>query len=312
MIDIVKYSNEKRNEWNKFLYESKNGLFLFDRDYTEYHSDRFADFSLMIYKGGELIALLPANIKENVLISHAGLTFGGFIINSRMTVPEMLMIFNETINYLKIYSIYKMFYKCIPYIYHLIPAEEDRYALFKNEAILFRRDVTSAIYLQEKLNFQNLRRRCIKKAAKAGLKIKKIDDFKSYWNILEFNLAKRHNTKPVHSLEEIKYLKGIFPDNIKLFASYQDDTMVAGVVVYESTNVAHAQYITSSEKGREIGALDMIFSYLINEYYQNKKYFDFGISTENKGIYLNKGLISFKEGFGARAVVHDFYEVSIK
>jgi len=312
MINIVKYSNEKRNEWNKFLYESKNGLFLFDRDYMEYHSDRFADFSLMIYKGDELIALLPANIKENEFTSHAGLTFGGFITNSRMTVPKMLMIFNDTINYLKNFSIDKIVYKCIPYIYHLIPAEEDRYALFKNEARLFRRDVTSTIYLQEKLSFQKLRRRCIKKAVSANLKVTKVNDFKSYWHILETNLAKMHNAKPVHSLEEIKYLHGKFPDNIKLFASYQDDTMLAGVVVYENINVAHAQYIASNEKGREIGALDIIFSYLISEYYQNKKYFDFGISTENNGNYLNNGLISFKEGFGARAVVHDFYEVNIK
>lgn len=312
MINIVKYSSEKRNEWNKFLYESKNGLFLFDRDYMEYHSDRFVDFSLMIYKRDELITLLPANIEENVFVSHGGLTFGGFISNSRMTVSEMLMIFGETINYLKIHSIGKIVYKCIPYIYHLIPAEEDRYALFRNEARLFRRDVTSTIYLQKKLSFQKLRCRSIKKAVSAILKVKKVDDFKSYWNILEANLAKMHNTKPVHSLEEIKYLYSKFPDNIKLFASYQDNTILAGVVIYESTNVAHAQYIASSEKGREIGALDMIFSFLVNEYYQNKKYFDFGISTENKGIYLNKGLIFFKEGFGARAVVHDFYEVNIK
>lgn len=58
---------------------------------------------------------------------------------------------------------------------------------------------------------------------------------------MEANLAKRHNIKPVHSLEEIKYLHGKFPDNIKLCASYQDDTMLAGVVVYENINVAHAQ-----------------------------------------------------------------------
>jgi hypothetical protein len=94
--------------------------------------------------------------------------------------------------------------------------------------------------------------------------------------------------------------------------SCKNEDILAGVVIYESKNVAHAQYIASEEKGREIGALDMIFDYLINEYYKNKKYFDFGISTEKDGLYLNEGLIFFKEGFGARGVVHDFYEVNIK
>jgi len=312
MMDIVKYSKEKKDKWNEFLYNSKNGLFLFDRDYMEYHSDRFIDFSLMIYDGDELVALLPANIEEKALVSHGGLTFGGFITNSKMTVPKMLRIFDEAINYLKTKSIDRIIYKCIPYIYHSIPSEEDRYALFRKGARLIRRDVTSTVYLSEKLGFQKIRRRRIKKAVSANLEIKRVDDFKSYWNILEANLAKRHNTKPVHSLEEIEYLHSKFPDNIKLFASYQDDTMLAGVVVYESKNVAHAQYIASSEDGREIGALDIVFAYLINEYYRDKKYFDFGISTENNGLYLNEGLIFFKEGFGARAVVHDFYEVNIK
>ena len=311
MVNIVKYSEDKKEGWNEFLCSSKNGLFLFDRDYMEYHSDRFIDFSLIFYEKNKLIALLPANIEENVLVSHGGLTFGGFITDSKMTTPKMMQIFDELINYLQRESISKVVYKCIPYTYHLIPAEEDRYALFRKGAKLFRRDVTSTVYLPEKVRFQEIRRRFIKKSMSAGLELKKVDDFKSYWNILEANLAKRHNTKPVHSVEEIEYLHNNFPDNIKLFASYQDETMLSGVVVYESTNVAHAQYIASTDEGRETGALDVIFGHLINEYYRDKKYFDFGVSTENMGLYLNEGLIFFKEGFGARAVVHDFYELAI-
>jgi len=310
-VNIVKYSEDTKEEWSEFLCSSKNGLFLFDRDYMEYHSDRFIDFSLMFYEKNRLIALLPANIEENVLVSHGGLTFGGFITDSKMTTPKMMQIFDELINYLQRESISKVIYKCIPYTYHLIPAEEDRYALFRRGAKLFRRDVTSTVYLPEKVRFQEIRRRFIKKSRSAGVEIKKVDDFKSYWNILEANLAKRHNTKPVHSVEEIEYLHNNFPDNIKLFASYQDETMLSGVVVYESTNVVHAQYIASTDEGREIGALDIIFAHLINERYQDKKYFDFGISTEDRGLYLNEGLIFVKEGFGARAVVHDFYEVDI-
>lgn len=311
MIEIVNYSNQKKDEWESFLYNSKNGLFLFSRDYMEYHSHRFSDFSLMVYDGNELIALLPANIKENILISHGGLTFGGLITNSKMSVPKMLKIFDHLMNYLEEKLINKVIYKCIPYIYHSIPSEEDRYALFRKAARLFRRDISSAIYLPEKLKFKELRRRCIKKAMSANVELKKVDDFKSYWGILETNLSQRHNTKPVHCLEEIEILHSKFPDNIKLFASYLKDTMLAGVVIYESPNVAHAQYIASTEQGRKICCLDIIFAYLINEYYQDKRYFDFGISTENEGLYLNEGLIFFKEAFGARAVAHDFYELNV-
>ena len=59
-----------------------------------------------------------------------------------------------------------------------------------------------------------------------------------------------------------------------------------------------------------MGAQDVIIDYLIDDYYKGKKYFDFGISTEKLGQVLNLGLISHKEGFGARATVNDFYQLS--
>jgi hypothetical protein len=43
-------------------------------------------------------------------------------------------------------------------------------------------------------------------------------------------------------------------------------------------------------------------------YSSSKKYFDFGISSEKNGRYLNIGLIQNKESFGARAIAYDFYE----
>ena len=87
--------------------------------------------------------------------------------------------------------------------------------------------------------------------------------------------------------------------------------MQAGVIIYESRHVAHAQYIGTSSEGRKTGALDLIIEYLINDYYAAKPYFDFGISTEDGGRYLNTGLVENKQSYGARAIVHDFYELEI-
>lgn len=308
---LVRYSPEKKDEWNAFISESKNGLFLFYRDYMEYHAHRFTDYSLMFYDGNRLQAVFPANIDGNLVTSHGGLTFGGFITDKRMRALLMLDIFEELRRYLKDNSVKKLIYKCIPYIYHQLPAEEDRYALFRIGAKLCRRDVTATVAMAEKLNFQELRLRSIKKALSSGVAVKEIEDFDSYWTVLQHNLKTKYDTAPVHTVEEIKYLHSKFPENIKLFCAFQDKAILAGVVIYESSNVAHAQYIASSDEGREVGALDIVFSCLLNEYYGDKKYFDFGISTEKDGMYLNEGLINYKEGFGARAVVHDFYEVDL-
>ena len=85
--------------------------------------------------------------------------------------------------------------------------------------------------------------------------------------------------------------------------------MLAGCLLYESRNVAHGQYAANSDAGRALGAQDIIINYLVNEYYKDKKYFDFGISTLNLGQILNEGLIAHKESFGASTVVYDQYEM---
>ena len=50
---------------------------------------------------------------------------------------------------------------------------------------------------------------------------------------------------------------------------------------------------------------------LIDNFKGTKEYFDFGISTENNGMYLNEGLISQKEGFGSRIVCYQTWKVNI-
>jgi len=158
---------------------------------------------------------------------------------------------------------------------------------------------------------QERRRRGIKKAQAAGVTVGPGDDFASFWHLLEDNLLRAHGTRPVHTLAEIRSLGEKFPENIRLFAASREGRMLGGTLVYENATVAHAQYIASGEEGRGVGALDALFGWLIGERYRGKKYFDFGISTERDGRVLNAGLIEQKEGFGARAVVHDFYELSL-
>jgi hypothetical protein len=310
-ISVSKYSPEYKKLWDDFVSNSKNGIFLFYRDYMEYHSDRFCDHSLLFFKNRTLMGLLPANIRDDTLYSHGGLTFGGVISGYNMRIPLMLDIFEKLVEHCKEERITEILYKAIPYIYHSIPADEDLYALFRYNAKLVGRNVTTSIYLPSKLKFDESRARAIKKAQKNNLVVKRSYDFRRFMQIVENVLVERHGTKPVHTPEEIELLASRFSGNIKLFSSYKNDVMVAGVIMYESRNVAHAQYIANSNEGRDIGAEEVVFDYLINDYYKAKRYFDFGISTEQTGQFLNVGLVRHKEGFGARAAVHDFYQLSL-
>jgi len=312
-MNIKIYNQNYKNIWNEFVRNSKNSHFFFQRDYMEYHSDRFEDFSLMIFdKTDKLISVLPANIKEDIVYSHQGLTFGGFLVNDKMKTEIMLEIFEFLKIYLSSQNIKKIVYKCIPYIYHTKPSEEDKYALFRNDAKLIRRDVTSTIDLTEQVRYSKGRKWSINKAKKESIKTFESDDYETFWELLISVLEYNHGTKPVHSLEEIQKLAKLLPKNIKLFLAKKNDKILSGALIYENKNIIHTQYLANSDEGREVGALDLLIDYLIKNIYKNKKYFDFGISNEDVGRYLNTGLIAQKEGFGARAVVQDFYELEIK
>jgi hypothetical protein len=307
---IRRYQKELKDTWNEFVETSKNGTFLIDRNYMDYHSDRFNDHSLMFYKDEKLIALLPANLKDQTLYSHQGLTYGGLIFDNKIKASQVLEIFDHLINYLRSINITKLIYKKIPYIYHRYPAEEDLYALFRNNAILFRRDISTVINISNKIGFSKSKKCGLSKARQSGVLVKKSDDLDSFMKIEE-EVLKNHNTKPVHSNDELRLLMKNFPNNIKLFASFMEDKMVAGVIVFEESEIIHLQYMANSALGMEIGGLDVIVKYLLEEEYKDKKYFDFGISTEQHGRFLNEGLISQKEMFGGRAVCYDHYELDI-
>lgn len=309
-VSIAIYNKSFSEDWNKFIKSSKNGTFLSNRHFLKYHKDRISDFSLIFLIKNKVCALLPANRIENTLFSHSGLTYGGLILDHTVTTSMVLDIFESLIVFLREEGFDKIVYKSVPHIYHKYPAEEDLYALFKLNAKLIARSVSSCLPpATAEIAYSELRRRGIKKAEKAGLTIKEEQNFASFWKILEDNLFERYEAKPVHTLAEIEYLKSSFPKEIRLFEVIDNDSVIAGCVTFETERVIHAQYISASPLGKASGALDMLFDHLIKRANSENKYFDFGTSTESGGQYLNKGLISQKEGFGARAVVYDTYEI---
>lgn len=313
MFLIQRFTNEQKEEWDDFVANAKNENFIFQRAYMDYHHDRFFDHSLVVRDiNGKLIAILPANAVDKTLWSHQGLTYGGFLISDNMRTETMLGVFESVKKYLVAAGFDLLIYKSSPVVYHRQPCGEDLYALFISGAVLLRRDVSVAINLKHRIPYQQQRKRAIKKAQKFDVFVVEEQDFSVYWNLLLQVLSEKHQQKPTHSLSEIQLLHDRFPLNIRLFVATRNGHVIAGVVVYVSANVAHTQYLASSTEGRAVGALDAIIDYLINEVFQEKMYLNFGVSTEQQGRFLNTGLIAQKEGFGARAVVCDFYRWELK
>ena len=298
--------------WNDMVSQSRQGSFLFDRRYMDYHSDRFKDLSLMVLKGDRLVGLFPASVEGNTVTSHGGLTYGGLLTTRRATSADVAASLDAMNNYLASIGISEVIYKPVPHIYHTVPAEDDLYHLWRTVDIkLIGRQISSTIDRDCRPRLFEIRRRGVKRALQAGVTIECSDDYGPFWEILSRNLGDKYNTTPVHSLDEISLLAERFPENIKLFVARHEGEVIAGVVIYLTSMVAHAQYITASPVGKEIGALDALFEYVVNSSLERHRYFDFGISTEQRGSYLNASLLYQKEGFGARATLYDLYRYTL-
>ena len=309
MVAVVRYTLEHKADWDAFVASSKNGTFLLQRDYMEYHADRFTDHSLLFYRKNRLVALLPANEAGQEVQSHGGLTYGGIVSDSRMKTPVMLEVFEAMTAYFRGQGFRKIIYKTIPYIYHQLPAEEDLYALFRHGATLYRRDASSVVSMQNALPYAVLRRRKLKQAP--PLHVAQSTNYDQFMQLEQELLQAKYGKQPVHSAAEIALLASRFPQNIRLYIACAGDAMLAGVLLYETVTVAHCQYMGAAAAGKASGAMDVLIDHLLTVVYPHKNYFDFGISTEDQGQYLNEGLIRNKESYGARTVVHDFYEIAL-
>ena len=310
MFEIRRYTPDCADEWNQFVAESKNGTFLFDRRYMDYHQDRFRDHSLMFYQDGRLLAVLPAHVDGDTLYTHRGLTYGGLVMSPRLTIVETMALFRELNAMLRDEGLKRVVYKAVPWIYHRLSAEEDLYALYHEcHARIVARDYSTNIFLGAGLRWERVRRRGVARAQRAGITVERSDSYADFWRVLADNLGTKYGVQPVHTLAEIELLHGRFPDNIVLYQAVRDGQVLGGVVLYLSPPVVHAQYSSATPEGKSLGAIDAIYERIMLHDYKDWPYFDFGRSTENPdGSGLNEALVFQKEGFGARGLCYDIYE----
>lgn len=304
-----------KERWDAFVRTSKNGTFLLMRDYMEYHSDRFTDGSYVFEnEEGELLALLPASVHGDVLRSHGGLTYGGLIMNDRTSAAgenSPLAMLSLLVEELRRQDFKSLEYKPVPYIYHRQPSEEDLYALFRLGARLDVRNLASVIRLHPSIPSSRLGKRALKRQRQNCITVERTDCASDFWQIIVDDRRVRHNTVPVHTGEEMQLLRDRFPDNILFYKAMQGEETLAGAVIYRDRGVMHLQYAAATEAGKQLYAVDVIYHELIFNIFPDDSYFDFGSNNEDRGRYLNEGMVHHKEEFGARSVVYDSWQLPL-
>lgn len=299
-------------QWDEAVAASRNGTFMHRRAFMEYHSDRFTDYSLMAMDGGKVVAVLPANRVSNAVYSHQGLTYGSWLMLPKCDAVTMMHIMDAAADFMRADGVTELTYKPVPHIYHNYPAEDDIYALFRQGAVLSECSISTTIDLDAPIRFDRGNRSAVNRAIRAGVQVSESNDYEGYWQVLQGVLESRYDTRPVHTVEEIKLLQSRFPENIKLYTATIDGNIVAGVLMFYAGPVAHSQYIAAAPEGRECGALALLFDTLITQSAdEGYRYFDFGISCENHGHYLNEGLAQQKARLGGRGIAYNVFKLKL-
>jgi hypothetical protein len=309
LIVVRRYKSENKDLWNDFVSSAKNSTFLFNRDFMDYHKDRFEDYSLMCFDKGKLVAILPANIKDGVVYSHEGLSYGGLIFACLFKLSYSLVVFKKVLFFLNENNIRTLVYKKQPIIYQGLEGLQINSILHILEAKLYRSDVYLVID-SELYSINRNRKRAIRKSEQKGIILKE-NEFLDFWNkLLIPNLNYRFGVDPVHSIDEILSLKESFPNKINCYSAHYKSEIRAGVVIFEFNDLIHIQYSSASNNRNEDGAIDFLFDFIFKKYL-NKKYLSIGSCSEGSGNRtINRGLLSWKESFGAISIPQEFYNIN--
>jgi hypothetical protein len=325
MIHLRPYTAADADRWDAFVERSINATFLLRRGYMDYHADRFRDCSVVAEEeAGRLVALLPGCERVEAdggrtFCSHAGLTYGGWLLSAGAGTNTMMTLFALLKDYLLRSGFTALIYKQIPTIYHRIPAQEDEYALWRMGATMEVCNIATTLDLRADAEvsptLETRRRRGRTKALARGYTVRETKDLAALWPIVEENLRERYGARPVHNLQEITLLHERFPREIRCLVAERvaadggAPVIEGGIVYFVAGPVVHIQYPHATPKGKDDGVMDLLYTALIEQARQRPeiRFFDFGTSNEDAGRYLNETLVAQKEGFGGRGVAYRIF-----
>jgi hypothetical protein len=316
MLEIIKYdANKHEILWDSFVLKSNNGTIFHSRKFLSYHKERsFQDCSFLFQNKNNVEALFTGAIIDDVLYSHPGSSFGGFIYNQLSfefgsKIVELLLEFAQQNNLKEIVIV------PTPFIYYNQYNEVMEYCLYIKGFNVIEYYISSFVNLESNLldQLHNRKKRYIKKM-EGKIEIKLSKDLDAFYPILVNNKLK-HKTKPTHTLEELKILMQQFPDEIKLLLSYQNNKIIGGALNFitnKNSCILFYNMIDYKYQNLQVASLQ-IYASLKWAQENNLKFLDIGVSQlyEGNKIIPHESLINFKEQFGAKAMIRKVMKLNL-
>lgn len=294
---VERYASQYKAEWDRFVSESQDPCFIFQRTFMDYHSEQYEDCSLMIRDGDELLGLIPAHRKGRVFISHHGLTFGEWICRRGLDQRGFERIASATLDHLRKEGFEKMEIRQQP-AFHSTQSWDCQGAVTKLGFEIADSKPVYGLALPQTLKDRG-KRWGVRKAEKVGLQVAVEPLFERFWQeLLEPYHLQKIGRPPVHSLPEIQYLADRHPNRISQLLVFLEDELLAGMTLFQFEGVTKIQYIASSERGRKLRAVDLMMQHLIQTC--GNPWLDLGGVTSPLSGEEKTSLSKWKESWGAQ------------
>jgi hypothetical protein len=299
----AKFEPRQQAAWDEFVRRSRNGHFMLERGYLDYHAQRFRDESLLFFRGERLVALLPAHRRDDALITHEGLPFAGLIVGPRTPHHDVRAVFEALRGHIRKSGLRRLLYTPTPACYHATPFEDDLYLLHVLGARCSGMKLSAgfpgaAPPCLSKPTAHHLRRT----ARKHPCVYRECDDVAAFWAYLEEFLRSRHGATPVHSAAEMALLKSRFPGQIRMLLAEARGEVLAGVLVYLTGRAQRLQY--SFRRGEQPPRLlARLYLHAASHPELRRAWVDLGTSVDPLTGEIDERLLASKEIMGARGVV---------
>jgi lipid II:glycine glycyltransferase (peptidoglycan interpeptide bridge formation enzyme) len=318
-IDVIEYTEPKKEEWNMFVKHSNNGTLFHNLDFLSYHGEKYTEneHHLMFYSKQNLAGAMPLAIigeDERVAKSPYGGSFGGVVEREYITFKQSEELVDSAVRFLKD-TCDIVFVTPPPFIYSKVPSCYTEFNMLRNGFELYKKEITSVVALNFSDPFDIFEKRArtaVKKAKKEGVSVEEWSkNYTRFFKLLKQTKA-RHDAEPTHTLEELKTIWNTLPHSVKLDMAYIDETPVAGILYFIcNTQTVLTFYIChDSQYNTSYPVNLLLYNGLVWAEKNSFKYLDLGTTTHDMIPYHS--LFMFKESFGSTGYFRDTYVLDLR
>ena len=317
MIRAETFTKAPTPDWDTVTRKAVNGHFMFERNYMDYHADRFDDHSLLFYddrvhSDREPVAVLPAHRKGGDLISHQGLPFAGLLWTEDVRMNAMAESVQALIDHMTKHDLSRLIYSPVPAPYKRFHDDEDIYQIERAGAVVAGTKVGCSARIGSNPGISKNRREIVNRAARRGLRFETRIPLADSYGIISNCLQEKFQKRPVHTLAELELLTQRYPKAIRCDGVFHEDDLVHSIITFHSDTCVRAQYTGGTNRGRDMHAQDFAFVSLVDAPEMQGRWFDFGTSMNPDTGDLQSKLHWYKETLGGRASLLRTYMLDLR